>query len=90
VRSRQSAWAIIKAEFGAAAQVLRQADTEAEAALLKQVSTHWLRHSLATSLVLSGHDIRLVAEVLRHEDIRTSMRYTHLGLIDIARALRGQ
>jgi site-specific recombinase XerD len=87
VRCRQSAWGIIKAEFGAAAQVLRKVGKEAEASLLEQVSTHWLRHSLATDLVLRGHDIRLVAEVLRHDDIRTSMRYTHLGLIDVARAL---
>ena len=70
--------------------MLRKAGKEAEAALLKQVSTHWLRHSLATDLVMRGHDIRLVAEVLRHDDIRTSMRYTHLGLIEVARALRGQ
>lgn len=88
VRSRQSAWSIVTKEFRAAAEKLRLNGEHAGAALLDRVSTHWLRHSLATSLVLSGHDIRMVAEILRHDDVRTSMRYTHLGFVDVARALR--
>ncbi len=88
VRTRQTAWNIIKAEFSAAAAALRDEGDGAAAALLERVSTHWLRHTRATELVLSGHDMRLVAEMMRHKDIRTTMRYTHLEFFDLARQLR--
>lgn len=88
VRTRQTAWNIIKAEFTAAAGALRAEGETAAAALLERVSTHWLRHTRATELVLSGHDMRLVSEMMRHKDIRTTMRYTHLEFFDIARQLR--
>ena len=40
---------------------------------------HDLRHCCAAWLVQSGVPIRAVAELLRHADIRVTMRYAHLA-----------
>jgi integrase/recombinase XerD len=37
------------------------------------------RHSSATIMVANGCDIRIVKEVLRHKDIRTTLRYAHVS-----------
>ncbi len=37
-----------------------------------------LRHTTASYLIMEGVDIRIVAEILGHKDIRMTMKYTHL------------
>ncbi len=44
----------------------------------KHVTTHTLRHSFATHLLMQGVNIREVQELLGHKNVDTTMIYTHV------------
>ena len=49
------------------------------AGITKHIRFHDLRHTFASHLVMKGVDLRTVAKLMGHRDIRVTMRYAHLA-----------
>lgn len=58
-----------------------------KAGLLRPIHPHALRHSYATHLLSSGANLRTLQELLGHESLRATEKYTHLGVDHLARTL---
>lgn len=54
----------------------------------ENLTPHSIRHSCATHLLEAGADVRYVQELLGHESIETTVKYTHLMMENLKKAYK--
>ena len=68
----RSIWDIVERYIGQLAQKLR-------------VHPHTLRHTFATHMLSAGADLRTIQELLGHESLSTTQKYTHVSVEQLVR-----
>lgn len=66
--------------------MIRRSGTRA--GLIKPIHPHALRHSFATHLLSSGANLRTLQELLGHQSLQATEKYTHLGIQELARTMQ--
>jgi site-specific recombinase XerD len=66
-------------------QIFHRAKNKAK--ILQDVTFHSLRHSYATHLHERGTDIKIIQELLGHNDIKTTLRYTHVSNVTLEKVV---
>lgn len=61
----------------------------ANAAGLRNVHPHTLRHSRATTMLDAGRDIYRVKQLLRHSDVRTTQVYLDYSVEGLRKSMKG-
>lgn len=69
-------------------EMIRQLGKQAN--LSKNLHPHALRHSYATHMLNNGANLRIIQEVLGHESLQATEKYTHLGIDQLSQTMNAK